>query len=116
MSLRKRNIIESNCIHILIGKIQFQFSRTMSCKNKKKCWFSVQGSNLVINIEKSIQLMYGQEKTLKSAQPIHSKLLCTSVYKPITGSKRRKEMASRLWLLIMSSHVMNLCTFLTKNE
>ena len=79
MSLRKRNIIESNCIHILIGKIRFQFSRMMSFKNKKKCLFSVQDSNLVINIEKSIQLMYGQEKTLKSVRPIHSRLLCTSV-------------------------------------
>ena len=79
MSLRKRNIIESNCIHILIGKIRFQFSRMMSYKNKKKCLFFVQGSNLVINIEKSIQLMYGQEKTLKSVRPIHSRLLCTSV-------------------------------------
>ena len=79
MSLKKRNIIESNCIHILIGKIRFLFSRMMSFRNKKKCLFSVQDSNLVINIEKSIQLMYGQEKTLKSVQPIHNRLLCTSV-------------------------------------
>ena len=79
MSLKKNNSIKSNCIHILIGKIQFQFSRMMSFRNKKKCLFSVQDSNLVINIEKSIQLMYGQEKTLKSVQPIHNRLLCTSV-------------------------------------